>query len=187
MAYESTMPELGASMPGFTLSNTNHQAGGTLVSTEEYDDAKAMLVVFICNHCPYVVHIKQHFSDFAAEYVPQGLAVIAISSNDANGYPQDGPDAMAADCVEYNYGFPYLYDEDQQVARAYQAVCTPDFFLFDGDRRLVYRGQYDDSRPRSVHPLTGADLRAAVDAVLAGENVNPNQKASVGCSIKWKP
>ena len=186
MAHESTMLALGTEAPAFTLPNTNQAAGNSLVSLEDFSNDKALLVVFICNHCPYVVHLKQHFAEFAKEYQRQGLGVVAISSNDVDGYPQDGPDAMADDCREYAYPFPYLYDQDQHVARVYEAACTPDFYLFDENRKLVYRGQYDGSRPRNAMPVTGSDLRAAVDAVLAGQDVNPNQVASMGCNIKWK-
>lgn len=186
MAHESTMLALGTSAPGFTLSNTNRSFGNSLVSLEDVSENEALLVAFICNHCPYVVHLKQHFAEFAKEFQNQGLSVVAISANDADGYPQDGPDAMAADCEKYAYSFPYLYDEDQHVAKAYGAACTPDFYLFDKSLSLVYRGQYDASRPGSAMPVSGADVRSAVDAVLAGQTVNPNQITSMGCSIKWK-
>ena len=177
------MLPLGTVAPDFTLPDT---VSGKDISLKDIQSDKANLIMFICNHCPYVVHLKQHFAEFAKEYQRQGLGVVAISSNDVDGYPQDGPDAMADDCREYAYPFPYLYDQDQHVARAYEAACTPDFYLFDENRKLVYRGQYDGSRPRNAMPVTGSDLRAAVDAVLAGQDVNPNQVASMGCNIKWK-
>jgi peroxiredoxin len=184
---ESNMLELGTPAPSFTLPNTNTAYGGDFVSLEDCAEAAALLIVFICNHCPYVVHIKDDFSAFAEEFANHGLAVIAISSNDVSGYPADGPEAMAEDSRRYGYTFPYLYDEDQHVARAYHAACTPDFYLFDGERRLAYRGQYDDSRPSNGLPVTGADIRAAALAVLAGQAVDPGQKPSMGCNIKWKP
>ncbi len=183
---ESTMLALGTDAPAFTLANTNPVYGGEMVSLEDCAEAPALLVAFICNHCPFVVHIKSAFSAFAEEMADQGLAVIAISANDADGFPKDGPEAMAADAAEYGYTFPYLYDEDQQVARAYRAACTPDFFLFDAGRKLVYRGQFDDSRPSNGIEVTGNDLRAAVRATLAGAEVDAKQKPSIGCNIKWK-
>lgn len=183
---ESTMLALGTDAPAFTLANTNPVYGGEMVSLEDCAEAPALLVAFICNHCPFVVHIKSAFSAFAEEMAEKGLAVIAISANDADGFPQDGPEAMAADAAEYGYTFPYLYDEDQQVARAYRAACTPDFFLFDAGRKLVYRGQFDDSRPSNGIEVTGDDLRAAVRATLAGAEVDATQKPSIGCNIKWK-
>ncbi len=183
---ESTMLSLGTEAPGFTLPNTNHNHGGDLVSLEDFAGARAVLIAFICNHCPYVVHIKKSFATFAGEYASKGLSVIAISANDAANYPQDGPDAMKDDCMEFGYVFPYLYDEDQHIARAYQAACTPDFFLFDADRKLAYRGQYDSSRPANDIPVDGVDMRAAADAVLAGLPVEFEQKPSIGCNIKWK-
>ncbi len=183
---ESTMLELGTAAPGFTLPNTNPVYGGETVSLEDCAGARALLVAFICNHCPYVVHIKSAFSAFASEMAEEGLAVIAISANDASGYPQDGPEAMAEESRTHGYTFPYLYDEDQHVAQAYRAACTPDFFLFDAERKLVYRGQFDDSRPANGQPVTGEDLRTAVRATLAGESVDAAQKPSMGCNIKWK-
>ncbi|KAA3627456.1 MAG: thioredoxin family protein [Proteobacteria bacterium] len=183
---ESIMLELGTPAPAFTLPNTNPDYGGEVVSVEDCAEAPALLVAFICNHCPFVVHIKEDFSRFASEFAKKGLAVIAVSANDAAEYPQDGPDAMAEDAARFGFTFPYLYDEDQHVAKAYSAACTPDFYLFDRDRRLVYRGQYDSSRPGNGVPVTGVDLRAAADAVLAGEAIDAEQKPSIGCNIKWK-
>ena len=143
--------------------------------------------MFICNHCPYVNHIIGGFADFARQYAPQGLAVVAINPNDSEAYPDDAPPAMAEVARQHRFTFPYLVDASQKVALAYEAICTPDFFLFDGDRRLVYRGQFDDSRPKTDVPVTGDSLRAAVDAVLAGRSVPEPQLPSVGCSIKWRP
>ncbi|GJL81418.1 MAG: thioredoxin family protein [marine bacterium B5-7] len=184
---ESTMLELGAKAPAFTLPNTNIAYGGEHVSLEDCADAPAVLIAFICNHCPYVVHIKESFSAFARDYADKGLAVIAISANDADGYPADGPEAMTADSRQFGYTFPYLHDEDQHIAKAYHAACTPDLFLFNQDRKLVYRGQYDDSRPSNGIEVSGGDLAAAADAVLSGGTVSLDQKPSIGCSIKWKP
>ncbi|MGE5191428.1 MAG: thioredoxin family protein, partial [Deltaproteobacteria bacterium] len=144
-------------------------------------------VMFICNHCPYVKHVRSGLAQLVKEYQAQGVAAVGISSNDVKSYPDDSPAKMVVEVKEAGYTFPYLYDESQAVARAYQAACTPDFFLFDRERRLIYRGQLDDSRPSNGIPVTGKDLRAALDAVLAGTPVPKDQKASIGCNIKWKP
>jgi thiol-disulfide isomerase/thioredoxin len=152
----------------------------------EVAGAPAVLVAFICNHCPFVIHIKDEFSKLAADYEGKGLWVLAISANDVEKYPQDAPDKMADFAEEAGFVFPYLYDETQEVAKAYMAACTPDFFLFDRDLKLAYRGQFDDSRPESGRPVTGKDLRAAVDALLAGEEPSQDQRPSIGCNIKWK-
>jgi len=173
---------LGTPAPAFALPDPS----GRVHVLEEFGDAPALLVAFICNHCPYVKHILGGFCDFAREYGDQGLAIVAINPNDAGAYPDDAPPAMAAVSAAYGFTFPYLYDESQSAALAYQAICTPDFFLFDRERRLVYRGQFDDSRPSSGVPVTGAALRAATDAVLAGRPLPGQQLPSVGCSIKWK-
>jgi peroxiredoxin len=178
----STMVSLGTSAPPFRLPDPH----GNLVSADDFKGAPALLVAFICNHCPYVKHIRAKFAEFAKEVQARGVAVVGISSNDATTYPDDGPAKMAEEIRLAGYTFPYLYDESQEVAKAYQAACTPDFFLFDRERKLVYRGQFDDSRPESGRPVTGKDLRAAVDAVLAGKPVPTDQKPSVGCNIKWK-
>jgi len=178
----STMLALGTSAPGFRLPDL----AGQVHSLEDHRASPALLVVFICNHCPFVKHIRQEFAAFAREYAPRGLAVVAINSNDLEAYPQDGPDAMRQEAAELGYGFPYLVDTSQAVARAYRAACTPDFFLFDAQRRLVYRGQFDDSRPGNNKPVTGADLRAAVDATLAGRSPAEDQVPSLGCNIKWR-
>jgi len=180
----STMLALGTPAPVFRLQDP---AAGRLVSLDEFADKPALLVVFMCNHCPYVKHIQEALARFAAEYQSKGLAVVGINSNDVANYPDDSPEKMVTTAKSVGYTFPYLYDETQEVAKAYKAACTPDFFLFDADRRLVYRGQFDDSRPGNDIPVTGKDMRAAVDAVLAGKAVDDNQKASLGCNIKWKP
>ena len=143
--------------------------------------------MFICNHCPYVQHIRAGLAQLARDYAPRGVAIVAINANDVTNYPEDSPARMRAEARAAGYTFPYLYDESQAVARAYRAACTPDFFLFDQARKLVYRGQFDDSRPGNGRPVTGQDLRAALDAVLAGNPVSRQQQPSMGCNIKWKP
>ena len=178
----STMLPLNTTLPPFSLPDLN----GTPVRSEQFANAPGVLVAFICTHCPYVKHIKQEFARFAREYQAKGLTVVGIASNDASSHPDDGPAGMAEDAREQGYDFPYLYDESQAVATAFKAACTPDLFLFDGQGQLVYRGQFDDSRPGNGKPVTGADLRAAADAVLAGQSVPTEQTASIGCNIKWK-
>ena len=179
----STMAPLGMEAPDFELPDTE----GERYSLDDFEDADALLVVFMCNHCPYVKHIQEELADFAAEYQEKGLAVVGINANDWEKYPEDSPERMAAEKERVGYPFPYLYDESQEVARAYGAACTPDFFLFDADRRLAYRGQFDDSRPGNGRPVTGADLRSAADRVLSGEPVSEDQSPATGCNIKWKP
>jgi peroxiredoxin len=178
----SLMPELGTPAPDFHLPDPD----GRIVSRDDFADQPALLVAFWCNHCPYVKHIKFGFAEFAREYQRKGLAIVAINSNDIVFQPQDSPARMKDDIREFGYTFPYLCDETQDIARAYNAACTPDFFLYDPGRRLVYRGQFDASRPRNDVPVTGEDLRAAADAVLAGKPVAENQIASIGCNIKWR-
>ena len=178
----STMLTLGTSAPAFSLPDTN----GKTVSISDFQNARALLVMFICNHCPFVKHVRSELARLGKDYLPKGAAVVAISSNDVQSHPDDSPAKMAIEVRDAGYTFPYLYDESQAVARAYQAACTPDFFLFDREKRLVYRGQLDDSRPGNGIPVTGQDLRAALDAVLAGRPVAAEQKASIGCNIKWK-
>ena len=178
----STMLPLGTQAPEFALPD----AEGKTVSLGDFADAPALLVVFMCNHCPYVKHVADGLAKLAREYQARGVAVVGINSNDVASYPDDAPDKMAEEVERRGYTFPYLYDATQQVAVAYRAACTPDFFVFDGQRRLVYRGQMDDSRPESGLDVTGKDLRAALDAVLAGQPVPEDQKASLGCNIKWK-
>jgi peroxiredoxin len=182
-ATPSTMAPLGMKAPDFTLPDFR----GTEYSLSDFQDAPALLVAFICSHCPYVIHIRKEFAAFAREYREKGLAVVAIAANDVAQYPQDGPEGMAREAEEGGYTFPYLFDETQQVAKAYRAACTPDLFLFDGEGKLVYRGQFDDSRPGNGIPVTGEDLRAAADAVLEGRSVPEEQRSSIGCNIKWKP
>jgi peroxiredoxin len=184
MAVTSTMLPLGTTAPDFAL---NDVVSGMKVSLSDFDDKPAMLVMFICNHCPYVQHVRTELARFGRDYQDSGLGVVAISSNDADQYPEDGPDAMRREAESVGYTFPYLFDEDQVVAARYTAMCTPDFFLFDSNRELVYRGRFDESRPNSGIPVSGKDLRAAVDAVLAGSAVTDEQWPSMGCSIKWKP
>jgi peroxiredoxin len=179
----STMAPLGMNAPGFRLPDTS----GKPVSLEDFKTAPALLVMFICNHCPFVKHIRQHLAELGREYQKRGVAVVAISSNDVSAFPDDGPAQMAQEVKLAGYTFPYLYDESQDVAKAYRAACTPDFYVFDAKRRLVYRGQMDDSRPGNEKPVNGADLRRALDAVLAGRPVPLEQKPSIGCNIKWKP
>jgi peroxiredoxin len=180
---ESRMLALGTPAPSFALPDA---VSGKVVSLETVRDPPALLVAFICNHCPFVKHILDGFAAFAQDYTSRGLAVVAISSNDISAHPEDAPPEMAKVARAKGFTFPYLYDESQDVTLAYQAICTPDFFLFDGSRRLAYRGQFDSSRPGSGVPVTGADLRAAVDAVLRMAKPAADQKPSVGCSIKWK-
>ena len=182
----STMQALGSEAPAFTLSNTHSVSGGPTVSLADYVNSKALLVAFICNHCPYVIHIRDAFNAFAEEYAPLGLATIAISANDAATHPDDAPEMMAEEAARHGFAFPYLYDEDQSVAKAYRAACTPDFFLFDEHRQLAYRGQFDASRPKNQEPVSGIDLRNAADAVLRGDAVPGEQIPSIGCNIKWK-
>ena len=179
----STMLELGTRAPDFALPDTD----GRTVSSDEFADAPALLVMFICNHCPFVKHVRAELAQIGRDYGARGVAIVAISSNDPEQYPADGPDAMRVEKDAAGYVFPYLFDETQEVAAAYRAACTPDFFLFGADRELVYRGQLDDSRPGNDVPVTGRDLRAALDAVLAGEQVPAEQRPSLGCNIKWKP
>jgi peroxiredoxin len=178
----STMLPLGTTAPDFQLPDTN----GKSVALADFAQAPALLVMVICNHCPYVKHIRAGLAQLARDYQPRGVAIVGISANDAVNYPEDSPVKMKTERRAAGYTFPYLYDETQAVAKAYRAACTPDFFLFDKGRKLVYRGQFDDSRPGNSVPITGKDLRAALDAVLAGKPVSPYQKPSLGCNIKWK-
>lgn len=179
---ESTMLPLGTTAPDFSLINVD----GKTVSLSDFADAPALLVIFMCNHCPYVKHVAPELANLAREYQAKGVAVVAISSNDVSSHPEDSPEQMVAEVEQRGYTFPYLYDDTQEVAKAYRAACTPDFYVFDQDQRLAYRGQMDDSRPDSGIPVTGRDLRAALDAVLAGQSAADEQKPSLGCNIKWK-
>lgn len=180
-AAESTMLPLGTSAPDFRLPDFN----GRQVALSDLREARGLVVAFICNHCPFVKHIREEFAGFARDYQPRGIAIVAINSNDIDAYPQDGPAGMAEEARSAGYSFPYLFDETQQVAKAYHAACTPDLFLFDDARKLVYRGQFDSSRPGRGAP-TGADLRTACDALLAGKPIAADQKPSIGCNIKWR-
>lgn len=177
----STMLQLGTRAPEFSLSNID----SSVVSLADFADKKGLLVVFMCNHCPFIKHLRKELAEFCNEYQGKGLGVVGISSNDVANYPDDSPEKMVEEATDAGYQFPYLYDESQEVAKAYKAACTPDFFLFDADMTLAYRGQFDDSRPGNDLPVTGADLRAACDQVLAGESVPVEQKPSIGCNIKW--
>lgn len=177
------MLPLGTLAPGFSLPDT---VSGNTLSLEQLRGRCATLVMFICNHCPYVRHVNAELVRLARDYAPRGVSFVAISANDAAKYPDDAPERMQEAARTLGYPFPYLYDQTQAVARAYQAACTPDFFLFDAALRCVYRGQLDDSRPGNGQPVDGADLRAALDAVLANRAPNPEQKPSMGCNIKWR-
>lgn len=180
----STMLELGTRAPDFTLADAvDDQA----ISLADFEDAPGLLVMFICNHCPYVQHVLAELGRLASDYRDRGLAVAAINSNSLETHPQDGPAGMRQLALAEGWSFPFLFDQTQEVAKAYKAACTPDFFLFDSEQHLAYRGQLDDSRPGNGIPVTGADLRAAIDSVLAGEQVTGEQKPSMGCNIKWKP
>jgi len=178
----STMLPLGTKAPPFRLPNVD----GRMVSLDDFKSAPALLVAFICNHCPFVKHVASGFAQLAREYQAKGAAIVAINSNDPVGYPADSPEQMVHEVENRGYTFPYLFDETQAVATTYRAACTPDFYVFDKDRKLAYRGQLDDSRPDSGLPVTGKDLRAALDAVLAGKPVSEKQRPSIGCNIKWK-
>jgi peroxiredoxin len=182
-AVHSTMLPLGTPAPDFRLPDPS----GRLVTRDDLAAAPALVVMFICNHCPYVQHIRDGLAAFGRDYLRRGVAIVAINANDVAAYPEDRPEKMAEEARRAGYGFPYLYDASQAVAKAYRAACTPDFFLFDGARRLAYRGQFDDSRPGSHRAVTGADLRAAVDAVLTNALPTAEQRPSIGCNIKWKP
>jgi peroxiredoxin len=181
-ATPSTMLPLGTPLPAFALPDYD----GRTVSSSEFHQS-ALLVAFICHHCPFVRHIRSEFARFAREYQARGLAIVGINSNDISAFPEDGPEGMRQEACEASYSFPYLFDESQNVAKLFHAACTPDLFLFDADRRLVYRGQFDDSRPRTTTLITGRDIRAAADAVLESREVSAAQRPSIGCNIKWKP
>src|SRR5580698_722227 len=178
----STMQPLGQRAPEFSLPDVD----GKTVSLSDFAGKRGLLVIFMCNHCPFVIHLRSALAAFAKEYQAKGLGIVGINSNDIGTHPDDSPDRMKAEAKSAGYTFPYLFDESQAVARSYGAACTPDFFLFDANHRLAYRGQFDDSRPGNNKQITGADLRAACDAVLAGKPVSAAQKASIGCNIKWK-
>ncbi len=184
MAYiESNMLPLGTKAPDFKLPDT---VSGKEITLDDIKSDKATLVMFLCNHCPYVIHVNEEIVRIVNDYKSKGVGFVGISSNDVVNYPQDGPDKMKVHAEEVGYDFPYLYDETQEVAKAYDAACTPDFYIFDGEMKLVYRGRIDGSRPKNDIPLSGEDLRAALDAVMAGEAVTEKQYPSGGCNIKWK-
>lgn len=183
MAVSSSMLALGTKAFDFNLEDV---VSGSSISLETFKDKKALLVMFICRHCPYVKHVQEGLSKIGHDYKDKDLGIIAISSNDPTAYPEDQPESLKEQAIELGFNFPYCFDETQEVAKAYKAACTPDFFLFGSDRKLVYRGQLDDSRPGDNIPVTGKDLREAIEAVLSEKEVNPNQKPSLGCSIKWK-
>jgi thiol-disulfide isomerase/thioredoxin len=180
----STMLPLGTLAPQFQLQDV---VSGELISVETFPDRAALLVMFICQHCPFVKHVQTELAQIGQDYRDQGLGMVAISANDVLNYPDDSPENLKGMAVNLNFNFPVCYDATQDVAQRYTAACTPDFFLFDGDRALVYRGQLDDSRPSNGIPVTGRDLRAALNAVLSDQPVEGDQKPSIGCNIKWKP
>lgn len=179
----STMLALGTLAPDFNLPDV---VSGNMVSLDDFKGKKALLTMFICRHCPYVQHVKEEIAKIGQDYRDKDIGIVAISANDINSYPQDSPQSLKEMARELNFSFPYLYDKSQEIAKAYTAACTPDFFLFDKDKKLVYRGQLDDSRPGNNLPPTGKDLRGAIHEVLEDKPVNPNQKPSIGCNIKWK-
>jgi peroxiredoxin len=179
----STMQELGIKAPDFTLPDP----AGKRFSLAACSIEKGLLVIFMCNHCPYVIHIRQKLVEKIRAYQEQGISVVAINSNDFNAHPDDSPKNMEIDSQKYGYTFPYLVDEEQKVAKAYGAACTPDFFLFDTEQKLVYRGQFDNARPGNSELVTGADLSSAIEQLVAEKQVSPDQRASMGCNIKWKP
>jgi peroxiredoxin len=183
-ATASTMLELGTTAPEFLLPDV---VSGKAVSTASFEGKHALLVMFICHHCPFVKHVKSELAQLGRDYAAKGVGIVGISSNDPAVSADDSPAGLQRMAAEWGFNFPVCYDENQAVAKSYAAACTPDFYLFDQDRKLVYRGQLDDSRPSNGKPVTGADLRAAIDALVAGQPVNQDQRPSVGCNIKWKP
>jgi peroxiredoxin len=184
-ATESTMLELGVKAPDFNLPNTNPNYTAEMLSLADCSGAKALLIMFVCNHCPYVIHLRNALVSLANDYASRGLKVVAISSNDAANYPQDGPAAMREEALAHDFPYAYLYDESQAVAHAYKAACTPDFYLFDGEQKLAYRGRFDGARPKNDTPVTGKDMRLAIDTVLDNKIPHPDQTPSMGCNIKW--
>lgn len=182
-ATPSAMVPLGATARAFTLPDV---VSGKFLSLQELVSARATVIMFICNHCPFVKHVNKELVRLANNYLPKGISFIAISSNDIKNYPEDSPEKMKEVAAELRYPFPYLYDETQKVARAYDAACTPDFFIYDKNLKLVYRGQFDDSRPSNNIPVTGKDIRKALDNILAGKKISSEQKPGIGCNIKWK-
>jgi len=180
----STMLELGTPAPDFALPDV---VSGDPISLDTFAGKPALVIMFICQHCPFVKHVQDELAKIGHDYVPQNVGVLAVSANSVQTHPQDGPEQLKAMAATLKFNFPYCYDETQEMAKAYTAACTPDFFVFDGDRKLAYRGQLDDSRPGNDVPVTGQDLRAAIDTVLAGGSLSPDQKPSIGCNIKWTP
>lgn len=183
MAVQSSMFPLGTKAPDFNLKDV---VSGQYVSLSSLQDKKALLVMFICRHCPFIKHVQHQLAQIGKDYQSKDLAVVAISANDPQAYPEDAPDSLKEQAQDLDFTFPYLFDETQNIAKAYTAACTPDFFLFDVARKLIYRGQLDDSRPGNNVAVTGQNLRQAIEAVLSDQPVNPDQKPSMGCSIKWK-
>jgi peroxiredoxin len=183
LAGTSTMLALGTEAPDFALPDVTT---GRIVRRSDFEDGKALMVMFICRHCPYVRHVRKGLAELGRDYRDRNVGIVAISANDPEAYPDDAPESLAEEAMEAGYTFPYLFDETQEVAKAFAAACTPDFFLFDADRKLAYRGQFDSSRPGSDVPVTGKDLREALDAVLADRPVPQDQRPSVGCTIKWR-
>lgn len=182
-ATPSAMTDLGTPAPDFSLMDT---VSGKKISLQDLRSGKATVIMFICNHCPFVKHINKELVKLAQDYIPKGISFIAVSSNDIVKYPDDAPDKMKEHALEQGYPFPYLFDETQDVAKAYDARCTPDFFIYDGSLKLAYRGQLDDSRPSNQVPVTGKDIRNALDCILRNEPVTVEQKPSIGCNIKWR-
>lgn len=180
----STMMELGTPAPDFQLPDV---VSGEIISLSTFAGKKALFVMFICRHCPFVKQVQEELANLGKDYVPLDVGMVAISANSAETHPADAPDKLKEMALELGFNFPYCYDETQEVAKAYTAACTPDFFAFDGEQKLVYRGQLDDSRPSVDKPVTGRDIRAALDAILSGNSVNHEQRPSTGCNIKWKP
>jgi thioredoxin-related protein len=178
----STMLELGSLAPDFSLADTN----GKNVIRDAAMGERGLLMIFMCNHCPYVIHLREELARLGKDYMAKGFGVVAVNANDVETHPDDSPKKMAQEVKKSGYTFAYLYDETQEVAKAYHAACTPDFFLFDQNKKLVYRGQLDDSRPGNGQPVTGEDLRGAMDALLAGGPISSKQIPSMGCNIKWK-
>ncbi len=183
-ATPSTMVEVGTPMPKFSLTDT---VSGSTIDDDYFNDARAALIMFICNHCPFVIHVRDELINVAKEYAGKGVKTVAISANDPVTHGDDSPEKMAELARKMSFPFPYLFDESQEVAKSFKAACTPDFFLYDSNRRLYYRGQLDDSRPGNDKPVDGRDLRAAIDTLLAGGPPPSDQRASMGCNIKWKP
>ena len=183
-ATESTMLGLGTPVPDFALPDS---VSGRTIGLSDFAGKQGLLIMFLCPHCPYVKHIQQGLAALLAEYRTKPLGIVAISSNDVGQFPDDSPEGLRQSAMDLGFAFPYCFDETQEVAKAFEAACTPDFFLFDGQQRLVYRGQFDSSRPKNGDPVTGADLRAAIDAMLDGKPASADQRPSIGCNIKWKP